>query len=314
MPNFLVTGGAGFIGSALVRGLLSAGANRVAVIDNFVTGHAANLDDVRGPVDVHEADIRNFDAITPHFPGIDVVFHEAAIPSVPRSINDPVPSHECNVDGTFNVLRAAAASGVRRVVYAASSSAYGDTLVLPKVETMAPRPKSPYAAQKLMGEYYMSAWAACFGLETVSLRYFNVFGPRQDPGSPYSGVLSLFITAALQRRSPTIFGDGQHSRDFTYVEDVVGLNIKAAEAAADVVSGKMYNAGNGGRITIQQCWDLLQQFEGVAIPAQYAEPRSGDVRDSQADTTAAIRDLGHAPRFTFEQGLRLTLDWYKARP
>ena len=313
MANFLITGGAGFIGSALVRGLLSRGASRVAVIDNFITGHASNLDEVSGSVDVHQADIRSFEAIAPYFAGVDVVFHEAAIPSVPRSIKDPVPSHECNVNGTFNVLRAAAAAGVRRVVYAASSSAYGDTLVLPKVETMPPLPKSPYAAQKLMGEYYMSVWASCFGLETVSLRYFNVFGPRQDPGSPYSGVLSLFITAALERRPPTIFGDGQHSRDFTYVEDVVGLNIKAAEAAAAVVSGRMYNAGNGGRITIQQCWDLLQKFEGVNIPAKYAEPRSGDVRDSQADTTAAIRDLGHAPQFTFEQGLRLTLDWYRAR-
>ena len=314
MSEFVVTGGAGFIGSALVRGLVAQGASRVTVVDNLLTGNDRNLAGVAGPVDFRRVDIRNYDELLPCMQGAEIVFHEAAIPSVPRSINDPVPSHECNVDGTFNVLRAAAASGVRRVVYAASSSAYGDTLVLPKVETMAPRPKSPYAAQKLMGEYYMSAWAACFGLETVSLRYFNVFGPRQDPGSPYSGVLSLFITAALQRRSPTIFGDGQHSRDFTYVEDVVGLNIKAAEAAADVVSGKMYNAGNGGRITIQQCWDLLQQFEGIDIPAQYAEPRSGDVRDSQADTTAAIRDLGHAPRFTFEQGLRLTLDWYKARP
>ena len=313
MANFLVTGGAGFIGSALVRGLLSRGASRVAVIDNFITGHASNLDEVRGSVDVHEADIRSFEAIAPHFEGVDVVFHEAAIPSVPRSIKDPVPSHECNVNGTFNVLRAAAAAGVRRVVYAASSSAYGDTLVMPKVETMTPLPKSPYAAQKLMGEYYMSVWASCFGLETVSLRYFNVFGPRQDPGSPYSGVLSLFITAALERRTPTIFGDGQHSRDFTYVEDVVGLNCKAAEAAASVVSGRMYNAGNGGRITIQQCWDLLQKFEGINISASYAAPRSGDVRDSQADTTAAIRDLGHAPQFTFEQGLRLTLDWYRAR-
>jgi UDP-glucose 4-epimerase len=310
MSNFLVTGGAGFIGSALVRGLLAQGASRVVVVDNFVTGHKKNLEGIGGPVDLHEADIRNYDAIAPSFEGIDVVFHEAAIPSVPRSINDPVPSHESNVDGTFNVLRAAAAAKVRRVIYAASSSAYGDTLVLPKTEAMRPMPLSPYAAQKLLGEYYMSVWASCFGLETVSLRYFNVFGPRQDPGSPYSGVLSLFITAILQRRAPTIFGDGGHSRDFTYVDDVVGLNIKAAQAPASV-SGKMFNAGNGGRITIQQCWDLLQKFEGVDIPPIYAPPRPGDVRDSQADITAAVAELGHAPQFTFEEGLRLTLDWYR---
>jgi UDP-glucose 4-epimerase len=310
MTNVLVTGGAGFIGSALVRGLLAQGANRVVVVDNFLTGHKKNLDGVNGPVDVHEADIRDYDAIAPSFSGIDVVFHEAAIPSVPRSIKDPVPSHECNINGTFNVLRAASAAGVRRVVYAASSSAYGNSLVLPKVESMKPGPLSPYAAQKLMGEYYMSVWASCFGIETVSLRYFNVFGPRQDPGSPYSGVLSLFITAVLQRRAPTIFGDGQHSRDFTYVDDVVGLNIKAAQAPAGV-SGKMFNAGNGGRVTIQQCWDLLQKFEGVEIPALYEPPREGDVRDSQADTAAAVAELGHAPRFSFEEGLRLTLEWYR---
>ena len=312
MSNFLVTGGAGFIGSSLVRGLIARGAKRVVVLDNFVTGHRSNLNEVRGPLDLVEADIRNFDAITPHFRGIDVVFHEAAIPSVPRSIKDPVPSHECNVNGTFNVLRAAADAGVRRAVYAASSSAYGDTAVLPKVETMTPCPLSPYAAQKLMGEHYMSVWASCFGIETISLRYFNVFGPRQDPGSPYSGVLSLFITAVLERRTPTIFGDGQHSRDFTYVDDVVGLNIKAAEAPASV-SGKMFNAGNGGRITIQQCWDLLQKFEGVSLPPKYEPARPGDVRDSQADTTAAVSQLGHAPQFSFEEGLRLTLEWYRSR-
>ncbi len=192
-----------------------------------------------------------------------------AIPSVPRSINDPLPSHDVNINGTFNVLRAAKEAGVRRVIYAASSSAYGDTLVLPKVETMQAAPKSPYAAQKLMGEYYMSVWASCFGLETVSLRYFNVFGPRQDPGSQYSGVLSLFITAVLNRRAPTIFGDGGTSRDFTYVDDVVGLNIRAAEADASV-SGKVFNAGNGGRITLNEAWSLLQKFEGVVIPPVYA--------------------------------------------
>jgi len=182
---------------------------------------------------------------------------------------------------------------------------------LPKVETMAPQPKSPYAAQKLMGEHYMSVWASCFGIETVSLRYFNVFGPRQDPSSPYSGVLSLFMTAILSRKAPAIFGDGEQSRDFTYVEDVVNLNLKAA-AAPSTVSGRMYNAGNGGRITLNQAWALLQEFEGVKIAPVYGAPRTGDVHDSQADTTRACRDLGHDPQFSFEQGMRATLDWYRA--
>ena len=310
MRGYLVTGGAGFIGSALVRGLLGQGAGRVAVVDNLLTGHARNLDEIRGAVDFHRADIRDYDATRAAMQGIDVVFHEAAIPSVPRSIHEPVPSHEVNIDGTFNVLRAAKSAGVRRVVYAASSSAYGDTDVLPKVETMIPNPKSPYAAQKLMGEYYMSVWASCFGMETVSLRYFNVYGPRQDPSSAYSGVLSLFMKAVLERSSPTIFGDGEQSRDFTYVEDVVALNIKAAEAPTSV-SGRVYNGGNGGRITLNQAWALLQKIEGVGIAAKYGPPRAGDVRDSQADTTAACRDLGHDPKFTFEQGMRATLEWYR---
>jgi len=216
-----------------------------------------------------------------------------------------------NVDGTFQVLRAAAAGKIGRVVYAASSSAYGDTEVLPKVESMNPRPKSPYAVQKLLGEYYCSVFAECFGVETVALRYFNVFGPRQDPSSPYSGVLSLFINAILERRSPTIYGDGEQSRDFTYVDDVVALNLRAARAPG--VSGRMFNGGNGGRITLNRAWELLQQFEKVQMPAIYGAPRAGDVRDSQADTTAACTELGYTPRFTFEEGLRLTLEWFRAR-
>ncbi len=312
MTKYVVTGGAGFIGSGIVRGLLREGAGRVVVLDNFLTGREENLDEVRPAIDLQRADIRSYDEIAPILKGADVVFHEAAIPSVPRSIVDPVPSHEINIDGTFNVLRAAAACGVRRVVYAASSSAYGDTEVLPKVETMTPRPKSPYALQKLVGEYYAQIFAGTFGVETVSLRYFNVYGPRQDPSSPYSGVLSLFIKAACERRAPTIFGDGEQSRDFTYVEDVVDLNLKAARAPG--VSGKLFNAGNGGRITLNEAWRLVQKIEGVRIPANYGPPRAGDVHDSQADTAAAAAELGHAPRFSFEEGLRLTLAWYKAQP
>jgi UDP-glucose 4-epimerase len=310
MKKYVVTGGAGFIGSAIVRGLLREGAGRVVVIDNLITGREANLDEVRSAIEFRHADVRCYDEIAPLVAGADVVFHQAAIPSVPRSIQDPVPSHECNIDGTFQLLRAAAGGRVRRVVYAASSSAYGDTEVLPKTETMLPRPKSPYAVQKLVGEYYASVFSSCFGLETVSLRYFNVYGPRQDPTSPYSGVLSIFMKCVLERSSPTIFGDGEQSRDFTFVEDVVALNLKAAVAPG--VSGKVYNAGNGGRITLNEAWRLLQKIEGVEIPAVYAEPRPGDVRDSQADTTAAAAELGHAPRFSFEEGMRLTLDWYRA--
>ena len=311
MSKYVVTGGAGFIGSALVRGLLRNGASKVVVIDSLLTGQEENLDEVRSSVEFHRADIRDYDQIAPLVRGADIVFHEAAIPSVPRSIQDPVPSHEVNINGTFQVLRAAAAGGVKRVVYAASSSAYGDTEVLPKIETMNPRPKSPYALQKLAGEYYSSIFTECFNLETVSLRYFNVFGPRQDPSSPYSGVLSLFIRSILERRSPTIYGDGEQSRDFTYVDDVVSLNLKAAQAKG--ASGKMYNGGNGGRITLNQAWALLQKIEGVDIPPSFGPERPGDVRHSQADTTAAHTDLGYVPAFSFEQGLRLTLDWFRSR-
>jgi nucleoside-diphosphate-sugar epimerase len=307
MAKYVVTGGAGFIGSMLVRRLVDQGA--VSVIDNLLTGRECNLSEIRDRIEFHDADIRDGSAIAPLIAGADVVFHLAAIPSVPRSIDDPAPSHEVNIDGTFHVFRAAAQGGVRRVVYAASSSAYGDSLVLPKVETMVPRPKSPYAVQKLAGEHYASVFHSCFGLETVSLRFFNVYGPRQDPSSPYSGVLSLFMKHLLSRTSPTIFGDGEQSRDFTYVEDVAELCMKAACASA--APGNLYNAGNGGEYTLNHIWKLLQEVEGVQIPAAYGPPRLGDVRHSMADTTAAVRDLGHAPRFTIEEGLKRTLEWYR---
>jgi UDP-glucose 4-epimerase len=311
MSHYIVTGGAGFIGSAIVRSLLREGAGKVVVIDNLLTGYESNLEEVKGSVDFQRADVRNYQEIAPVIRGASVVFHQAAIPSVPRSIDDPIPSHETNIDGTFNVLRAAREGGAGRVVYAASSSAYGDTEVLPKVEDMTPRPKSPYALQKLVGEYYCNVFTAVYGLETVALRYFNVYGPRQDPSSAYSGVLSLFMKSVLERRTPTIFGDGEQSRDFTYVEDVAELNLKAARAPN--VSGKVYNGGTGGRITLNQAWALVQKIEGVDLPAAHGPLRQGDVRDSQADTTAACRDLGHAPRFSFEEGMRRTLEWYRNR-
>jgi UDP-glucose 4-epimerase len=311
MTLSVVTGGAGFIGSALVRALLARGDSQVRVIDNLLTGHEENLEEIRSQIEWNRSDIRDAAAMQSAVRGADVVFHLAAIPSVPRSIKDPVPSHAVNIDGTFNVLHAAVEARVRRFVYAASSSAYGDTDVLPKVETMLPRPKSPYAVQKLMGEQYASVFHSCFGLETVALRFFNVYGERQDPTSPYSGVLSLFLKALIERSSPTIFGDGEQTRDFTYVQDVASLCLSAADAPD--LAGRMYNAGNGNRYSLNYVWDLLQKIEGVTLPACYGPPREGDVRDSQADTTAARRDLGHNPQYSLEEGLRRTLAWYRDR-
>lgn len=310
MSKVVVTGGAGFIGSALVRALIAEGADTVHVLDSLSSGKKENLAEVASKVKLHEIDIRDYAGIAPVLAGAERVFHLAAIPSVPRSITEPVPSHEANIDGSFNVFRACAEGKVGRVVYAASSSAYGDTEVLPKVETMQPNPKSPYAGQKLMGEYYASIFHSCFDLETVSLRFFNVYGPRQDPSSPYSGVLSIFMKCLIERKSPTIFGDGGQSRDFTFVEDVAGLCIKASKAPG--VSGKVFNAGNGNRYTLNEVWEALQKIEGVSIPASYGPLRAGDVRDSQADTAAAIKELGHDPLFSLDEGLKQTLAWYKA--
>jgi len=311
MKRHIVTGGAGFIGSALVRKLLEQADGTVEVIDNLLTGYEHNLEEVRNRITLHRLDIRDAAAITPVIRGADTLYHLAAIPSVPRSIDDPVLSHEINIDGAFNVFHAAAQGGVRRVVYAASSSAYGDSETLPKTESMAPLPKSPYAVQKLVGEQYASVFHSCFRLETVSLRFFNVYGPRQDPSSPYSGVLSLFMKHLLARTAPTIFGDGEQSRDFTYVDDVAALCVKASLAPG--VAGKMYNAGNGGRFTLKFVWDALQKIEGVQIAPLFGPPREGDVRHSMADTSRAVAELGHAPRFTIEEGLKRTLEWSRTQ-
>lgn len=310
MQRALVTGGAGFIGSTLVRKLADEPGVEVSIIDNLSSGKRSNIEEVASRVPLYEADIRDYASILPLLQGVDTVFHLAAIPSVPRSISDPVPSHECNIDGTFQVLRACVEAGVRRVVYAGSSSAYGDSETLPKTESMLPRPKSPYAMQKLAGEYYCSVYHACWGLETFALRFFNVYGPRQDPSSPYSGVISIFLKCVLARSAPVIYGDGEQSRDFTFVEDVAGLCLKAARAPARL-AGKVYNAGNGNRYTLNEVWRLLCRMEGVHIDPVYGAPRPGDVRHSQADTTAAVRDLGHSPRFSLEEGLRRTLDWFR---
>jgi UDP-glucose 4-epimerase len=310
MSRYLVTGGAGFIGSNLVRALLAEADAEIAVVDNYLTGKAENLAEVRDRVELHEIDIRDYAGVRAAVEGAEVVFHLAAIPSVPRSIADPVPSHEVNIDGTFNVLRACAEAKVRRVVYAASSSAYGDTAVLPKTESMGPQPKSPYAAQKLMGEYYASVFQSCYGLETVSLRFFNVYGPRQDPGSQYSGVISVFMKCLIEGKPPTIHGDGMQSRDFTYVEDVTALCLRSASAPASAC-GRVYNAGNGNRYTLNEVWKTLTSIGGTRIEPNYGPERAGDVRESQADTADARSMLGHAPQFSLEQGLRRTLAWYR---
>jgi len=309
MTRYVVTGGAGFIGSALVRRLLEQPGAEVAVVDSLLTGNKENLEQVRSRIDFHQVDAGDYNAVLPVVREADAVFHLAAIPSVPRSILDPVPSHEANIDATFHLLRACADGGARRVVYAASSSAYGDTETLPKVETMAPLPKSPYAVQKLLGEYYCSVFHSCFGLETVSLRFFNVYGPRQDPTSQYSGVISVFMKCVLEGRSPSITGDGEQSRDFTFVEDVVSLLVKASRASG--VCGRVYNAGNGNRYTLNEVWALLQKIEDVSLSPTYIAARAGDVLHSQADVAAARRDLAHAPEFTLEEGLRRTLAWYR---
>ena len=307
--KYVVTGGAGFIGSSLVRALIRAGAGRVLVIDNLATGHLRNLKEVWDCIEFHQVDIRDYSLTAPLIAGSDVVFHQAAIPSVPRSIDEPVLSHDVNVNGTFNVFLAAANGGVRRVLYAASSSVYGDSDVLPKVESMLPRPKSPYALQKLIGEQYAAIFESTFRLETVCLRYFNVYGPRQDPTSTYSGVLSIFIKSILNRCAPTIYGDGSTSRDFTYVEDVVSLNLAAAFAAK--LPGRLYNCGCGGQITLNTAWNTLLELEHLNMRPVYGTPRKGDVAQSCADIAAARRDLGFEPKYPFIKGLAETLDWYR---
>jgi len=312
MQNATVTGGSGFIGSALVRGLLADPAVRqVRVVDNLLTGNAANLEEVRDRIELFDADVRDRKALERAFEGVDTVFHQAAIASVPRSIAEPELCHEINLDGVFSVLQAAAAQGVRRVLFAASSAAYGNAPGLPKREDMAPAPESPYAVQKVGGEYYLKTFFDNFGLETVALRYFNVFGPRQDPSSAYSGVLSIFARKILAREAPRIHGDGEQSRDFIYVDNIVDLNLLAARSPR--TPGKVYNGGCGRRVTLNEVWATLQRIEGVQLPAVHTAPRQGDVRHSQADITAAREELGFEPRIGLEEGLRRTLDWYRGQ-
>ncbi len=308
MSHYLVTGGAGFIGSHLVEELIRRG-EQVRVLDNLSTGKLRNLAHIPG-VEFQEGDIADPAACARATEGIDYVLHQAAIPSVPRSVKDPVTSNRANIDGSLNILVAARDAGVKRLVYAGSSSAYGDTPTLPKHEAMPTNPLSPYALQKLVAEQYCRMFTRLYGLETVTIRYFNVFGPRQDPGSPYSGVISLFATAVLEGRQPTIYGDGGQTRDFTYVANVVDGVLRAALSPA--ASGEVINVATGGRISLNDLLRTLNGLAGTTLSPLYAEGRQGDVRDSQADITKARTLLGYTPLIELEEGLRRTLEWARS--
>ena len=309
MALFVVTGGAGFIGSHLSEALIARG-DTVRVVDSLITGHKKN---VREGAEFVQGDLADLDFAKQAIAGADYVLHQAAIPSVPRSVADPVTSNRANIDATLNVLVAARDAKVKRLVYAASSSAYGNAAALPKREDMGTDPLSPYALQKLVGEQYLKQFTSLYGLETVSIRYFNVFGPRQDPGSPYSGVISLFITHLLAGKGPKIYGDGGQTRDFTYVGNVVDGVLKATVAPG--ASGEVINVATGGRISLNELFTTLRDIIGAKVEPEYLPERAGDVRDSQADIGKAKRILGYSPVIPFDEGLRRTVDWYRtARP
>lgn len=304
----LVTGGAGFIGSHIAAALVSAGA-RVRIIDDLSTGYRENVAEIGGDIDFIQASLTDHQALSSALQDVELVFHEAAIPSVPRSVEKPMETHEASVNATFSLLLAARDQKVRRLVYAASSSAYGDQPELPKRENMRPDPLSPYAVAKLVGEYYCQVFSRVYGLETVSLRYFNVFGPRQDPGSQYSGVISRFIDALLNGKQATIYGDGEQSRDFTYISNVVDANLSAAESVLAV--GQVINIANGERVTINEVFEKVKKLTSRPdARAEYAPLRTGDVRDSLADLSLARSLLAYNPQVGLEEGLRLTIDWW----
>ena len=310
MPLYLVTGAAGFIGSNLAHALIARG-DDVRGIDNFCHGRRENLAGIEQKIDLREADITDDAAIGSACDGVDYVLHQAALGSVPRSLADPVGSNHANVVGTLKVLHAARAAGVKRVVYASSSSVYGDTPTLPKREDMPGNPISPYAVSKYAGELYAQSFSRVLGLETVSLRYFNVFGPRQHPTSQYAAVIPKFIRAMLSGEAPTIFGDGQQSRDFTYINNVVSANLLAASAPAEKVSGRVFNVAAGKSFSLLDLYRILQDFTGFGGQAQFAPPRSGDVRDSLADTTRAQQAMGYRTLVDFKDGLRQSVEWYR---
>ncbi len=311
MEHCLVTGGAGFIGSHLCRRLVLEGAF-VRVLDNLSTGKKSNLAGILDSVEFVEGDMGDEQTARRCMQGIDIVFHQGALPSVPRSVENPAATHRDCVDATFALLNAARNAKVKRFIYAASSSAYGDSPTLPKTESMAPNPLSPYAAAKLFGEYYCSVFSKVYGLETVSLRYFNVFGPCQDPKSQYAAAIPAFITSILNNCSPTIYGDGEQSRDFTYVENVVQANLLAAKAPK--TAGEVINIACGRRITLNELVRLINRITGKNVHPTYAPPRPGDVRHSLADIRKAKEQLGYEPVVPFEEGLRRTIEWYKQNP
>ena len=310
MAQYLVTGAAGFIGRSIAAALLSRG-DTVRGIDSLITGKLVNLAGLEA-MEFIEGDLTDPETCKKACAGVEVVFHEAALASVPRSVADPVTTNANCVDATVNLLTAARAAGVRRVIYAGSSSVYGDTPTLPKHEQMLPQPQSPYAVAKLAAEHYMRAFNHVYGLETVTLRYFNVFGPYQDPTSHYSGVLAIFCRKMLAGEQPTIYGDGEQSRDFTYIENVVKGNLLAAAAPAEKVAGKMMNLATGSRITLNETFNILRELTGYKGEPAYAEPRTGDVKHSLADTRLAGELLGYRPVVDFREGLRRTVEWYRS--
>jgi UDP-glucose 4-epimerase len=307
---YLITGIGGFIGSSLARELLSRGEG-VRGLDNFSTGKRENLDEILARIDLHEADISDLEAMHKACLGVDFVLHQAAIPSVPRSVLDPLGSNRANLDGTVNVLIAARDAKVKRVVYAASSSAYGDAPTLPKHEGMKPDPISPYAVAKLASEQYMISFYRCYGIETVCLRYFNIFGPRQDPSSPYSGVLAKFITQMLRGEQPTINGDGEQSRDFTYVDNAVHANLLACRAPARKAAGQVFNVATGRRVTLNETFRSLQTLTSYHGQPKYGPERRGDIRHSLGDISKAQAGLAYKPKVDFDDGLRRTVEWYR---
>ena len=307
MAFYLVTGGAGFIGSHLCERLTARG-DRVRVVDSLITGKPENLAHLPS-VELLEGDLADLDVARRAVGGVEIVLHQAAIPSVPRSVKNPIESNRANIDATLNVLVAARDAGVRRVVYAGSSSAYGNSATLPKVETMPTAPLSPYALQKLVGEQYCGLFTRLYGLETVTIRYFNVFGPRQDPSSPYSGVISLFIKALCEGRRPIIYGDGGQTRDFTYVANVVDGVLRACDAPG--ASGEVINVAVGGRVSLLELFAAVRKLADADVEPEFGEPRAGDVRDSQADIDKARRLLGYEPLVSFEDGLAKTVAWYR---
>jgi UDP-glucose 4-epimerase len=312
MSLYLITGIGGFIGSSLARELISRG-EQVRGVDNFSTGRRENLKDILDRIDFRDADILDLDAMHKACAGVDFVLHQAAIPSVPKSVLDPLGSNRANIDGTVNVLVAARDAKVKRVVYAASSSAYGDTPTLPKHEGMKPDPISPYAVAKLASEQYMISFYRCYQLETVALRYFNIFGPRQDPSSPYSGVLAKFITVMLRGEQPAIYGDGEQSRDFTYIDNAVEANLLACKAPASQAAGQMFNVATGRRVTLNETFKLLQGLTSYSGQPKYGPERGGDIKHSLADISKAEAGLGYKPKVNFEEGLRRTVAWYRGK-